>query len=174
MALCAGLICTANATPIEIPGTGQDIPKNGTGPVGGLNGNSPADDFFRLESVVNAYNLLNPGAPLPTPVFAGDLPGSSSANDQFGSGGLSGFEYAVLHYGAGSGGTSGGGVEVFLLNGASQFTFPGTGSGSNGKGGFSSVVLFKAASVPDGGLTVLMLGGALSGLGLVRRKLSGN
>jgi hypothetical protein len=176
LALVGGLSLAASAIPIEIPGTGQDIPKNGTGPGGG-NGNSPADDFFRLQSVINSFNLANPGHTLPTPVLAGDLVGNGNA-DQFAGGGLSGFEYAVVHYGAGNGGTqgSGGGVEVFFLNGASSFTFPSNGTGQNGFGGFSSIVLFDSGpvthSVPDGGTTVLLLGAALSGLALLRRRLS--
>ena len=88
---------------------------------------------------------------------------------------MTGFNYAVLHYGAGNGGTqgSGGGVEVFFLNGATSFTFPANGSGPNGFGEFSSLTLFQGTpgTVPDGGTTVFLLGVALSGLGLVRAKL---
>jgi len=169
LALAVGLSFAASAIPIEIPGPGQDIPKNGTGPGGG-NGNSPDDDFFRLQTVINDYNAAHPGSPLPTPVniqFVGN-----GNNDQFASGGLSGFDYAVLHYGAGSGGTPGGGVAVYFLNGASSFTFPATGLGPNGLGGFSSIVLYDGVPVPDGGTTVLLLGTLLSGLALARRTLS--
>jgi hypothetical protein len=175
LALVGGLSLAASAIPIEVPGTGQDIPKNGTGPGGG-NGNSPADDFFRLQNVISSFNLAHPGSPLPTPISAaGDFVGNGNAN-QFAGGGLSGFEYAVVHYGVGNGGSqgSGGGVEVFFLNGASSFTFPSNGTGQNGFGGFSSIVLFDSVpgSVPDGGTTVLLLGAALSGLALLRRRLS--
>jgi hypothetical protein len=175
LALVGGLSLAASAIPIEIPGTGQDIPLQGTGQPPGVNGNSPQDDFFRLQNVINAYNLANPGSQLPTPVFAGDSVGNGNAN-QYAGGGLSGFEYAVAHYGAGPGGTPGGGVEVFFLNGASSFTFPSNGTGQNGFGGFSSIVLFDSVpvtrAVPDGGTTVLLLGAALSGLALFRRRLS--
>ena len=38
--------------------------------------------------------------------------------------------------------------------------------------GWSSVIDYSTASVPDGGMTSLLLGGALFGLGLLRRKLA--
>jgi hypothetical protein len=38
--------------------------------------------------------------------------------------------------------------------------------------GWSSVIDYSTASVPDGGVTGLLLGGALFGLGLLRRKLA--
>jgi len=171
LALALGFSLAANAIPIEVPGTGQDIPKNGTGPGGG-NGNSPADDFFRLQTVINNYNTANPGSPLPAPIETGFSKPNNQSNDVFANGGLSGFDYAVLHYGAGQGGSPGGGVAIYFLNGASSFTFPANGSGPNCFGGFSSIVLFDGVPVPDGGTTVLLLGAALSGLALIRRKLS--
>ena len=170
LALAAGLSFAASAIPIEIPAPGQDIPKNGTGPGGG-NGDSPDDDFFRLQNVISSYNTAHPGSPLPTPVNTGHFVGNGN-NDQFASGGLSGFDYAVLHYGAGQGGTPGGGIAVYFLDGASSFTFPSSGLGQNGFGGFSSIVLYDGIPVPDGGTTVLLLGTALSGLALARRRLS--
>ena len=89
-----------------------------------------------------------------------------------GAGGLTGFDYAVLHYGSGQGGTPGGGVEFFALNGASKYTFPDNGTGPNGNGGFSSLTLFKGdrSSVPDGGSTVMLLGAALGLIAAARRK----
>jgi hypothetical protein len=170
-------VSSANSAPIEIPGNGEDISKNGTGPGGG-NGNSPSDDFFRLQTVVSAYDSL-PGAlaPLPIPTLAGDFVGDSDS-DQFGSGGLSGFDYAVLHYGTGPGGIGGGGgVEVFYLDGASSFDFPANGSGPNGLGGFSSIVLYEGtpaptpAPMPDAGATSGLLGLGLLGIALLRRNL---
>jgi hypothetical protein len=168
---CFALSVGANAIPIEIPGPGQDIPKNGTGIAGG-NANDDANNFFRLQTVVNAYNLANPGNPLITPQFSGVVDLTSPV---VGPGGLVGFDYAVVHYGAGDGGTqgSGGGVEIFFLNGATSFSFPDFGSGPNGYGGFSSLTLYDAPpSVPDSGTTLWLLGAVLSGLGLIRRKLS--
>ena len=83
--------------------------------------------------------------------------------------------YLVVHYGKGKGGTSkGGGLEVFLVaGGETQVTVPGTGSSVYGKGGISSIREFcpPGTSVPDSGTTAMLLGGALAGLGLVRRYL---
>jgi hypothetical protein len=165
--LAASLTTTrAISTPYEVPGTGQDIAKNGTGPGGG-NGNDPASDFFRLQTVIDAWNAANPSNLLPTPVFAGVTSGPENETGTS----LLGFTYAVLHYGTGPGGTSGGGVEIWYLNGAANFDFPSTGSGPNGNGGFSSLYLYDA-SVPDGATTAMLLGGSLTVLGLIRRKLS--
>lgn len=152
---CVSLtVVNTSATVVEIPGTGMDIPKNGTGP-GGSDGNSPTDDFFRLVNVVNAFDLAHPTMPLPVPIITGDETISSA---DVGSGGLTGFAYAVLHYGVGTGGVqaSGGGEEVFLLNGATSFDFPANGSGPNGFGGFSGGVLYEAVpfvSTPESGMS---------------------
>ena len=87
-----------------------------------------------------------------------------------------GFDYAVLHYGVGNGGKpgSGGGVELFYLNGESEFTFPFIGTGPNGFGEFSSLTLFKGdnrnGSVPDGGSTLMLLGTALGLIAAARRR----
>ena len=171
LALALGLTTATYGNPIEIPGTGMDIPKNGTGGTQ-ANANNDASNFFRLQNVIKGYNLANPLNPLPTPIAAG---AQDLGSPIVGAGGLTGFNYAVLHYGAGNGGTqgSGGGVEVFFLNGATSFTFPANGSGPNGFGEFSSLTLFQGTpgTVPDGGTTVFLLGVALSGLGLVRAKL---
>ena len=173
LSLCFfGLCSIANAIPIyllpgihELPGTNVDIPKNGTGGAGGNgNANNDASNLFRLTTILSG---LDPA--LPTPMLAGALDLGSNV---VGAGGLTGFDYAVLHYGSGQGGTPGGGVELFALNGASEFTFPDKGTGSNGRGGFSSLTLFKGVSktVPDAGSTVMLLGGALGLIAVARRK----
>ncbi|HWF18789.1 MAG TPA: hypothetical protein VG754_05950 [Verrucomicrobiae bacterium] len=164
------IIPKANAIPMEIPGPGMDIPKNGTGPGGG-NGVSPSDDFFRLQNIVLAYDLAHPLTPLPTPIFTGN---ESLSSPDVGSGGLTGFDYAVLHYGVGNGGVpaSGGGIEIFYLNGASSFDFPANGSGPNGLGGFSGLVLFEGTPpslAPDGGMTLGFLAVGIGCLAVARR-----
>jgi hypothetical protein len=162
----------ASAITMQIPGAGQDMPKNGTG-AGGGNGASAADNFARLLSVVSG----NPG--LPTPLSGGSVDISSNVitGNQ-----LLGFEYAVLHYGVGSGGSqgSGGGVAIFYLtDGVGNFTFPASGTGQNGFGGFSGGTLFNSTATPgnvpgvnvaDGGSTIAMLGAALFLFGFLRRK----
>jgi hypothetical protein len=171
LAFTLGLSSATYAIPIEVPGTGSDIPKNGTGGTQ-PNANDDASNFFRLENIINAFNAAHPTSPLPTPVLTGvkDL-----SNPDVDSGGLTGFDFAVLHYGKGDGGTgAGGGVEVFFLNGATSFDFPDNGTGPNGLGGFSSLTLFGGTprSVPDGASTVFLLGLALSAFGLARAKLT--
>jgi hypothetical protein len=175
LSLCFFAVCSiANAIPIyQLPGTKDsvtglpgDIPKNGTGGGGGNeNANNDASNLFRLTSILSG--LKNPA--LPTPMLAGALDLGSNV---VGDGGLVGFDYAVLHYGSGKGGTPGGGVEFFALNGNSKYTFPDNGTGPNGNGGFSSLTLFKGVSktVPDGGSTVMLLGAALGLIAVARRK----
>jgi hypothetical protein len=177
LSLCFFALCSiANAIPIyQLPGTKDsvtglsgDVPKNGTGGGGGNeNANNDASNLFRLTSILSG--LKNPA--LPTPMLAGALDLGSNV---VGDGGLVGFDYAVLHYGSGKGGTPGGGVEFFALNGNSKYTFPDTGTGPNGNGGFSSLTLFKgdhSKTVPDGGSTVMLFGAALGLIAVARRKL---
>jgi len=170
LGLTVGLaVLSVSAAPYEVPGSGDDIPKNGTG-TGGGNGLSASDDFTRLQNVINAWNSANPSQPLPTPVSTGS--DSLSSADVTGTG-LKGFAYAVVHYGAGTGGTqgSGGGVEIWYLNGAASFDFPANGSGPNGNGGFSGLVLFEGTpvNVPETGLTAGLLAAACGILGVGRR-----
>ena len=135
-----------------------------------LGNNSPTTNFNFLVSDIGLYNNYY-GASLGTPTFDGygnydSLSGATTVS-------LTGFDYAVLHYGKGSGGVGKGGGIVFMnLNGMTgNYTFAGTGSGPNGFGGLSSIRLFAGGStrVPDGGATVALLGSALLGLGVLRR-----
>jgi hypothetical protein len=86
--------------------------------------------------------------------------------------------YLVVHYGKGKGGSSkGGSLEFYqVINGETNVTVPGTGNvGGNdpfGHGGISSIREFcPPSTVPDSGTTAILLGSALTGLGLVRRYL---
>ena len=83
---------------------------------------------------------------------------------------VTGFAYAVIHYGSGPGGTPGGGIAFFSIMGDGTFDFPSKGLGPNGLGGFSSLDLFMCEpdQVPDGGATAMLLGAALGGIGLLR------
>lgn len=163
LAICGGLTAAANADLVLSPF--GDVPKNGTG-IGGGNSNNAENNFFRLE----AYIAANPSFSIGTPTFAGAERIEGGLSEPID---LTGFCYAVVHYGAGHGGTkgSGGGVAFFTITNDSD-TFPQSGSGPNGFGGISSVDLFACEgdhNVPDGGTTVMLLGGALTGLGLMRR-----
>jgi len=81
--------------------------------------------------------------------------------------------FLVVHYGKGDGGTSkGGGLEFFqVINGETSVDVPLFGTSVFGKGGISSIREFTGPSVPDSGTTAMLLGSALTGLGLVRRYL---
>ncbi len=83
-------------------------------------------------------------------------------------------EFLIVHFGVGPGGTgSGGGFSIYeVVNGETSVTVPGTGEGPFGLGGSSSIRGFcPPGEVPDSGTTVMLLGGALAGLGLVRHYL---
>jgi protein with PEP-CTERM/exosortase system signal len=168
-ALASGIALTANAATITISPFG-DIPKNGTGGGGAnANANNAVANFFRLQT----YLANNPEFNDCTPIFDGASRVESNLDQPVD---VTGFDYAVVHYGAGKGGTkgSGGGVAFFQISGDGFVTFPANGSGPNGKGGISSLDLFKCEedhNVPDSGATVMLLGSALTGLGLARRYL---
>ncbi|HSY16739.1 MAG TPA: VPDSG-CTERM sorting domain-containing protein [Candidatus Acidoferrales bacterium] len=61
------------------------------------------------------------------------------------------------------------GLDPTAFTGSLTITDPGT---SNPSGGFTYKQSILFNNVPDGGTTVLLLGSALSGLALIRRKLS--
>ena len=176
LSLCFFALCSiANAIPIYLLPGNADIANNGTGGGGGnANANNDASNLFRLKTVLKGP--LNPNLPANLNLFQPMLAGALDlGSNVVGAGGLVGFDYAVLHYGIGRGGNpgGGGGVEFFALNGASDYTFPANGTGSNGFGGFSSLTLFKgdhSKTVPDGGSTVMLLGAALGLIAAARRK----
>ena len=87
-------------------------------------------------------------------------------------------EYFVVHYGTGQGGSNPGGSWEFfqVINNETSVTFPANGNEAGddpyGHGGISSIRGFGGETVtPDSGATVMLLGGALAGLGLARRYL---
>jgi hypothetical protein len=166
-ALTSGLVLTAKADLILSPF--GDIPKNGTGDpnIGGGNSDNQPSNFFRLQNYIAAHPAFGS---LGTPILAGAEEVLTPLDEPVD---LTGFCYAVVHYGVGEGGIqgSGGGVAFFQITNNSD-TFPQNGDGPNGFGGISRVDLFACTpGVPDGGATVMLLGAALTGLGLVRRYL---
>jgi len=118
--------------------------------------NSPSTNFNGLLGQISLYNAFF-GANLQAPLFANYFDGSNNTVN------LTGFDYAVIHYGKGPGGIGqGGGIEFFYLNGMTgNFTFSATGLGPNGLGGFSSIRLFSIGGptpVPEGNATAMLLG----------------
>jgi hypothetical protein len=161
-ALTSGLALTAKADLILSPF--GDIPKNGTG-IGGGNSNNQANNFFRLQNYIAAHPTFGS---LGTPILDGAERLETNLDQPVD---LTGFCYAVVHYGVGEGGVpgSGGGVAFFQITNNLD-TFPQNGFGPNGFGGISSVDLFACTpGVPDGGITVMLLGAALGALGIARR-----
>ena len=87
-------------------------------------------------------------------------------------------EFFVVHYGTGKGGSSKGGSWEFfqVINGETSVTFPQSGNVAGpdpyGHGGISSARGFGGEQqTPDSGTTAMLLGSALTGLGLMRRYL---
>ena len=158
-ALASGLTLTAKAD--LILSEFGDIPKNGTG-IGGGNSDNQANQFFRLQNYIVAHPTFGIFGPA-TDVGAEEVSNINEPVD------LTGFSYAVVHYGSGPGGTPGGGVAFFQITNNLD-TFPQSGEGPNGFGGISRVDLFASTpGVPDGGATVMLLGAALGALGIARR-----
>ena len=83
--------------------------------------------------------------------------------------------FIVIHFGKGNEGSSkGGGFEIYqVINGETSVTLPAFGTNAFGTGGISSAREFcpPGTNVPDSGTTAMLLGSALTGLGLVRRYL---
>ncbi len=171
---CLAWAATAGATLINItinPATG--LASNDIN-FGLLGNNSPTTNFNFLASDVDLYNSFA-GSDLSAPVFDGfanyeNLNGNQAVS-------LTGFDYAVVHYGKGPGGAGkGGGIVFYFLNGMTgDFTFASTGSGPNGFGGISSIRLFAdgAMATNERGATVAMLGLALIVLEALRRRIGG-
>ena len=135
-------------------------------------GNGPNDPGTNHD-VLEAFLGFDPGALNPNHNYENLNQGPNVAHDVFPG------EYFVVHYGKGKDGTGDGGSWEFFLviNGETSVTFPANGNGPTnpdqfGHGGISSARGFGGEQqVPDSGTTMMLLGSALTGLGLVRRYL---
>jgi hypothetical protein len=165
IAACFAIPTISSASVINITTNSTSTALVGDIPFMDLPNNNPDSNFDALVSDVARYETFS-GSDLPDPVFAGFgdfAPGTVS---------LTGFDYAVLHYGAGRGGSPGGGIVFYYLNGMTgNFDFPNDGLGPNGFGGLSSIRLFvgDSTSVPEGGATLMLIGIGLVGIVLLRR-----
>lgn len=142
-----------------------DLVSIGSSPFnGGPGGNSPDQNLVELGAFVDTTGFVlcgnsddgDFGNPITNPISV--MAGS----------------YLVVHYGTGKGGSNPGGqLEFFhVINGETSVDVPLTGPGPFGFGGISSIREFCGpTSVPDSGTTAMLLGSALTGLGLVRRYL---
>ncbi len=121
-----------------------------------------------LSADIAAYNSFTASA-LPTSVID---PYFTKVASGFGGGAeniiLAGGDYIFLHWG----GQGGGWEQAFYIGGLSgTFSFNPPPGGNPAVGGLSFYSVYSAG-VPDGGTTAAMLGGALTMIGLIRRKLS--
>jgi hypothetical protein len=137
--------------------------------------------FPWLKNDVLLYNAPIAGAhlttPLPTPtdnsgvpfqkVSSGFQPGGASGSVDIT---LGGYDYLFLHWG-GQGGGWGQAYYVGGLTGTFEFDAP--PGGNPAVGGLSFYSFYgPTTGVPDGGTTVFLLGAAVSGLGMLRRRLN--
>jgi hypothetical protein len=147
---------------------------------------SPSDETGYLNTLLLSYNLgvpispftlgghtytLAPGSYVPAPILAGPGPNNGQVCPS-GSGvttglvinlGAGGFNYAMVKWGNTD--------EFYYVAGLSGNITLNNDTGESPLNGESHYDLFGKA-VPDGGATVVLLGVALSGLGLIRRKLA--
>ena len=152
----------------------DDISKNAN-PTGD-NGNDPANHLAWLtDFVVPWYNGWAP-ATLPDPtglnlvVSEGNVAGNGVPTFD-----LTGILYITYHYGVGPGGdqASGGGLVAIYNDGMTgDFTPPADGLGPNGYGGLSTVYAWGTREVPEGGMTLVMLGLGMGGVVLAQRRLN--
>lgn len=164
------LLPSANAVPLNITVSGGAsvvaAPKSDLGNFG------DATVLNWLTSDVAAFNALT-SATLPKPLsisgqtgLAGGTGGNSITLD------VTGFDYLFFHWG----GQLGGWAQAFYVGASTgSFTFDNTAIGVNPSvGGLSFYSFFGPTphrqTVPDAGSTVLLLGAALSGLGVVVRR----
>jgi hypothetical protein len=166
----AGII-SANAVPINIT---MSLPLNGSstlvGDVQAQNipgsGLGVANVLSWLQLDVTTYDN-NLAMSLVAPVDISSYASESTSGSLI----INAGDFLVLHYGAGPGGSPSGGLVALYFATTAAYSVPQNGSGPNGNGGISFVSLYAGSSVPDGGSTVFLLGTALSGLGMVARRL---
>lgn len=132
--------------------------------------NNPNSNLAFLNAVIDNWNLTNDpdllAAGGPVALSFDSLSGNSYTA-------LTGYQYVVLHFGAGPAGgkqvSPGGWWQVWDLNGEGGGISLPTVDGKN-VGGFSSARYYNSfpsgSSVPDNGATLLLLGGSLGLLGL--------
>lgn len=142
------------------------------------NGNSTAKNLVFLSALISRWNGASNSPSMPAAgalaLDQGSLSGSSYASEP-------GYQYVVFHWGN-SANSPGGFYAAYYLGGkAISFNVLPEVWVADKKtgalrletiGGFSSARFFGTTSVPDGGMTLMLLGGALVGIGALRRKLS--
>jgi hypothetical protein len=132
--------------------------------------NNPEDNFAFLTAMIARWNgVYNPDLPAAGALALdqGSLDGVTDYS------GPAGYQYVVFHWGAGRAGQGGWWAAYYLDGSAISF---GDVPEVDGKpvGGFSSARYFGTVDVPnvvpDGGAALMLLGGALVGLGALCRR----
>lgn len=170
--MAAGCVClaavTAQSTPIffNVFDAHPDNPTDTASQVGTALGEETLTSYFRWEgtSSFNSHITVTPGATGQATV-SWDLTGT-------------GYELEAIYV---KGGSQGGNIYDISDTSADFEEVTGSGSvqtpttGNNGNGGLAGIshidFLVVSHPTPDGGTTVLLLGAAVSGLALLRRKL---
>lgn len=148
---------------------------------GTQNNNATANSAFLSAMIGNWNSAYNPDLPAAGALALeiGNIGGQTTPYNL-----LSGYQYAVIHFGAGNAGggqvSPGGWWEAIYLGGDSlTLNLPQVPTTDNrgrttlkNVGGFSSVRYFGTTHVPDGGATLALIGLGIAGLGVARRKLS--
>jgi len=153
-AAALSLCQSASATVINVLGSG-DFPAQDISSVTGNPGLGDANVLAWLQAEIEKYGF----------------PTATTDQSDYTGGPVAAGDYLVLHYGSGPGGTSAGGlVALYFDADQDSYTVPPDGSGPNGFGGISFARLYDhTATVPEGGMTLFMLGAAGVGLGLIGR-----
>jgi hypothetical protein len=171
LAICVGaLMPLAQATPVNVTVSGGSPVV--AAPSSDLGNFGDATVFSWMVNDVAAYNSIA-STTYGAPSNSGALIGQTGGGGNSISLDVSGYQYLFFHWG-GSQLQPGGWAQLFYVGDSSgSFTFDNSAITVNetpAAGGISFYSLY-GTNVPDGGSTVMMLGAALSGLGVVARRM---
>ncbi len=160
----------ANAIHIDVTNNGDGTDDNFNDITGGGNQNVTILEWLKGE-ILSYNNHVQPTPLLPDPTET--LTKLENLNGVGPTVNVAAGDYLVLHYGVGTDGvpSSGGGLVALYFPNDEVYQVPNLGSGPNGFGGISFVDVWDHG-VPDGGLTLALLGLGLIGISGLRRKLS--
>jgi hypothetical protein len=164
---------SANAIPTNITVSSTGALLNGSGVASkaqyGQQNNNPTSNLAFLNKEITSWNqVFDPDLLAATSSAALSVEGiddTSSYNA------VAGYDYVIFHFGNGpAGGSPGGWWQAWSLDGlGGTFIVPTVGGAS--VGGFSSARYYNLhVSVPDGGATVMLLGGAFGVIAAARRR----
>ena len=155
---------TIDSTGAALNGSGM-ISKDQLGELLGVANNDASTNLALVNAMLGRWNpLYNPDLPAAGALVLDQAPLTGGTYV-----GPAGYQYVVFHFGTGQA-KDGPWWSAWYLGGEpiSFSALPQVG-GKN-VGGFSSARYFGTVTVPDGGATLMLLGGALVGLGALRRK----